>query len=118
MEKLKFDLELVCDKMSHIKEKMLHTFHQNKEVAIILKNNSCKALNDLKSGEVFSNDMAAENLKQSIEDILKISSMAALFVLPGGSIGLIALRKLLQTDLAAKAHIENLLTLSVEEHSD
>lgn len=115
MEQIKENLSVLCDKIEHLKEKMRQTFHRDKEIALELKNNSCKALEDLQSGKVFEDDMAAENLRDSLEDVLKVLGMAALFILPGGSIGLIAIRKLLQTDLAAKAHVEKLLTLSVEE---
>ncbi len=116
MQQLKTHLYVLCSRMEHVKENMLNTLRHDKELALMLKNNSCTALEDLTTGRVFNDDKAAENLRSSIEDIMKLSGIAAVFVLPGGSVGLVVLRKLLQTDIAAKAHIENLLTLSVEQH--
>jgi len=109
------DLHVLATKMEHIKQNMLQSLRRDKELATKLKNNSCVALGDLNSGKVFDDDIAAQNFRNSIEDVLKVSGMTALFILPGGSIGLITLRKLLQTDIAAKVHIEKLLTLSVAE---
>ena len=115
MENLRSDLILLCSRLHIVKANLLQQIEHDKEIVLKLKQNSTIALNDLKSGNVLTDERAAENLRNSIEDLLKVSSMTTLFVLPGGSLGLIALRKLLQTDIAAKAHIEKLLTLSVEE---
>jgi hypothetical protein len=69
----------------------------------------------LQSGKVFTDDHAAENLKNTIMDSLKAAGMTGIFLLPGGSVGLVALRKMLKSKEAKKLGITNLLTLTVEE---
>jgi uncharacterized membrane-anchored protein len=97
------------------KEKMKVEFNKSKVVAGELKENAEKALYDLRTGNVFSDDEAATNLKNTLGDSLKVLGMTGIFMLPGGSVGLIALRKLLRSKEAKYLHIENLLTLTIEE---
>ena len=86
-----------------------------KLIAGNLRRNSEKALIDLQSGKVFHDDEAAENLKNTLIDTMKAAGMTGIFLLPGGYIGLVAIRRLLNTKEAKKLGIENLLTLTIEE---
>ena len=90
-------------------------FRKNKEVAIELRNNAEQALRDIQSGKVLTDDHAAKNLKNTLVDTVKAAGMTGIFLLPGGSIGLVAIRKLLKSKEAKQIGIENLLTLTVEE---
>jgi hypothetical protein len=90
-------------------------FKKNREVAIELRHNAEQALHDIKSGKVLNDDEAARNLKNTLVDTVKAAGMTGIFLLPGGSIGLIALRKMLKSKEARTIGIENLLTLTVEE---
>lgn len=100
--------------LSKSKEKMKAGFKKNKVIAGELKSNAETALHDLRTGKVFSDDEAAGNLKNTITDSLKVVGMTGIFMLPGGAVGLVALRKLLQSDQAHHLGIENLLTLTIE----
>ena len=86
-----------------------------KLIAGNLRRNSEKALIDLQSGKVFHDDEAAENFKNTLIDTMKAAGITGIFLLPGGYIGLVAIRKLLNTKEAKKLGIENLLTLTIEE---
>lgn len=86
-----------------------------KLIAGNLRRNSEKALIDLQSGKVFHDDEAAENFKNTLIDTMKAAGMTGIFLLPGGYIGLVAIRRLLNTKEAKKLGIENLLTLTIEE---
>ena len=97
------------------RQKFRKEMAKNKQIAIGLKDNASEALHDLKSGKVFHDDEAAQNLKNTLGDTLKAVGMTGIFLLPGGSIGLIALRKLLKSKEAKALGIENLLTLTIEE---
>jgi hypothetical protein len=96
-------------------QKMKVEFKKSKVVAGELKVNAEHALHDLRTCKVFTDDKAATNLKNTIGDSLKVVGMTGIFMLPGGSVGLIALRKLLRSKEAKYLHIENLLTLTIEE---
>jgi 23S rRNA pseudoU1915 N3-methylase RlmH len=100
------------------KDKIVNELNKNKKIAGNLKENAEQALEDLKNGSVFTDDEAAQNFKNTLLDALKAAGMTGIFILPGGSIGLIALRKLLKTKEAKQIGIENLLTLTVEAHKD
>jgi hypothetical protein len=95
-------------------KKMKVEFKKSKVVAGELKVNAEHALHDLRTGKVFTDDKAAANLKNTLADSLKVVGMTGIFLLPGGSVGLIALRKLLRSKEAKYLHIENLLTLTIE----
>lgn len=97
------------------KKKLREEMARNKHVAIELKDNAQEALHDLRTGKVFTDDAAAQNLKNTLGDTLKAVGMTGIFLLPGGSVGLIALRKMLRSKGAKALHIENLLTLTIEE---
>ena len=109
------DYKKIGAKWRSAKSKMRSEFKKNKEVAVDLGHNAQQALQDLQSGKVFTDDDAAKNLKNTLVDSVKAAGMTGIFLLPGGSVGLIALRKLLRSKEAKKIGIENLLTLTVEE---
>jgi len=109
------DYKKIGARWKSAKSRMRIEFKKNKEVAVDLGHNAQQALQDLQSGKVFTDDEAARNLKNTLMDSVKAAGMTGIFLLPGGSVGLIALRKLLKSKEAKKIGIENLLTLTVEE---
>ncbi|MFZ5551499.1 MAG: hypothetical protein ACOZCO_00180 [Bacteroidota bacterium] len=109
------DYKKIGARLKSAKSKMRTEFKKNKEVAVELGHNAQQALHDLQSGKIFTDDEAAKNLKNTLMDSVKAAGMTGIFLLPGGSVGLIALRKLLKSKEAKKIGIENLLTLTVEE---
>ena len=109
------DYHKVTDKVKESGKKMRVELNKNKKVAKELGANAKKALEDLQSGKVFTDDEAAKNLKNSILDSLKAAGMTGIFMLPGGLIGLVALRKVLKRKEAKMLVIQNLLTLTIEE---
>jgi hypothetical protein len=114
-ERIAADYKKLASKFKTGKKKLREELARNKQVAIELKDNAQEALHDLKSGKVFTDDDAAQNFKNTLGDTLKAVGMTGIFLLPGGSVGLIALRKMLRTNAAKALHIENLLTLTIEE---
>lgn len=109
------DYKKVTKKVKGSGKKMREEFKKNKEVAKELGHNAKQALEDLQSGKVFVDDEAAKNLKNSVLDSLKAAGMTGIFMLPGGLIGLVALRKVLKRKEAKMLGIQNLLTLTIEE---
>lgn len=109
------DYHKVADKVKGSGKKMREEFMKNKKVAHELGGNAKKALEDLQSGKVFTDDEAAKNLKNAVLDSLKAAGMTGIFMLPGGLIGLVALRKVLKRKEAKMLGIQNLLTLTIEE---
>jgi hypothetical protein len=109
------DYKKVVSKVKSGGAKLKVELAKNKKVAIELRENAEDALQDLKSGRVFSDDDAAKNFKNTLGDTLKAVGMTGIFILPGGSIGLIALRKMLRSKEAKALGIEKLLTLTIEE---
>lgn len=107
-----FDLK---DKWKKAKGNLRKELKKSKVVAGELRSNAEQALHDLQNGKVFTDDHAAENFKNTLVDSLKAAGMTGIFLLPGGSVGLLALRKLLKSKEAKKLGVENLLTLTVEE---
>lgn len=83
-----------------------------------IKKNIQQAIDDLDSGKVFEDDEAAENMKNTLLDLAKIVGQTALFVLPGGSIGIVAIRRFLLTEKAKKMKIHNLLSLSIKKEEE
>lgn len=114
-DRISGDYKKLVSKLKTGKKKLKEEVARNKHIAIELKDNAQEALNDLKSGKVFHDDEAAANLKHTLGDTLKAVGMTGIFMLPGGSIGLIALRKMLRSKEAKALGIENLLTLTIEE---
>lgn len=109
------DYHKVADKVKDSGKKMREEFKKNKKVAKSLGAEARKALEDLQSGKVFTDDEAAKNLKNAVLDSLKAAGMTGIFMLPGGLIGLVALRKVLKRKEAKMLGIQNLLTLTIEE---
>ena len=109
------DFKRLRFRFKKVRKNLGEELRKSKEVAGDLKDNAEKALHDLQSGKVFTDDHAAENLKNTIMDSLKAAGMTGIFLLPGGSVGLVALRKMLKSKEAKKLGITNLLTLTVEE---
>ncbi|HYG52749.1 MAG TPA: hypothetical protein VD905_17720 [Flavobacteriales bacterium] len=114
-ERISGDYKKLVSKVKTGRSKLKVELAKNKKAAIKLKDNAQDALSDLKSGKVFTDDDAAKNLKNTLTDTLKAVGMTGIFILPGGSIGLIALRKMLRSKEAKALGIENLLTLTIEE---
>ncbi len=90
-------------------------FRRNREVARELGHNAEQALQDLRSGKVRTDKVAARNLRKTLINAVKAAGITGIFVLPGGAFGLLALRRLLKTKEAREWGMENLLTLTVEE---
>ena len=109
------DYHKIVFKLKRGRKKLKEEIKKNKEIASELRSNAEEALMDLKSGRVFSDDEAAKNLKNTLTDSLKVAGMTGIFILPGGSVGLVALRKLLRSKEAKSMGIEKLLTLTIEE---
>lgn len=109
------DYHKVTEKVKGSGKMMRESFKKNKVVAKELGHNAKQALEDLQSGKVFTDDEAAKNLKNSVLDSLKAAGMTGIFMLPGGLIGLVALRKVLKRKEAKMLGIQNLLTLTIEE---
>jgi hypothetical protein len=114
-ERISGDYKKIVSKVKTGRAKLKVELSKNKKAAIALKDNAQDALQDLKTGKVFTDDDAAKNLKNTLTDTLKAVGMTGIFILPGGSIGLIALRKMLRSKEARALGIENLLTLTIEE---
>lgn len=114
-ERISTDYKKLLAKVRRGKTKIRTELAKNKQIAVDLKDNAQDALTDLKSGRVFTDDEAAQNFKNTLGDTLKAVGMTGIFMLPGGSIGLIALRKMLKSKEAKALGIENLLTLTIEE---
>lgn len=109
------DLLHLKEKWQNAKKNIRKELKKSKIVAGELRSNAEQALHDLQNGKVFTDDHAAENLKNTLVDSLKAAGMTGIFLLPGGTVGLVALRKLLKSKEAKKLGVENLLTLTVEE---
>lgn len=114
-ERISADYKKLASRFRNGRKKLKEELARNKQVAIGLKDNAQEALHDLRSGKVFHDDEAAQNLKNTLTDTLKAVGMTGIFLLPGGSVGLIALRKMLRSKGAKALHIEKLLTLTIEE---
>lgn len=112
--KWKLNSKYVSDHYKEFKEDLKDFAIKNKKIAKKLLINSKDASEDLITGKVFSDDTAALNLKDTLIDITKVLGQGAIFVLPGGSIGLLALRRLLKTKGSEKLGIDKLLTLSFD----
>lgn len=114
-ERISADYKKLAARFRTGRKKLKDELARNKHVAIELKDNAQEALHDLRTGKVFTNDEAAQNFKNTLGDTLKAVGMTGIFLLPGGSVGLIALRKMLRSKGAKALHIEKLLTLTIEE---
>ncbi|MBX7095794.1 MAG: hypothetical protein K1X56_13820 [Flavobacteriales bacterium] len=115
VSKIAGDISKIRGKLKDVRKNLGKELRKSKEVASELRENAEKALLDMGTGKVFTDDEAAENLKNTLIDTVKAAGMTGIFLLPGGSVGLVALRKMLKSKQAEKLGIENLLTLTVEE---
>lgn len=98
-----------------LKEKLKDKFNEDRVVAYELKKNIKQVIKDIETGKIFDDDNSAENAKNTLLDLAKITGQTALFILPGGSAGVVALRKFLKTEKAKQYGLENLIKLSVDE---
>jgi len=114
-DRISSDYKKLLGKVRTGRSKLKKELAKNKQIAVELKDNAQDALSDLKTGKVFTDDEAAQNFKNTLGDTLKAVGMTGIFMLPGGSVGLIALRKMLKSKEAKALGIENLLTLTIEE---
>lgn len=97
--------------MSEIKEKIKDSWNGNVVVAHEFKKNFMQLVDDIENGKAFHEDN--ENMKATITDMAKMAGIGAIFVLPGGSAGIIAIKKFLESDKAKKMGIPNFLELSI-----
>lgn len=101
----------IKDKLLNVKENLRDTWNGDVVVAREFKKNFMQVVHDVENGKAFSEDN--KNLKDTIKDMAKMAGMGAIFVLPGGSAGVIALKKFLNSDKARKMGIPNFLELSI-----
>ncbi len=92
-----------------IKEKIRDSWNGDVVVAHEFKKNFMEVIRDIEDGKIDDN----KNLKSTIGDLAKMAGMGAIFVLPGGSAGVIAVKKFLESDKAKKMGIPNFLELSI-----
>jgi len=97
------------DRLSVIKEKIKDGWNGDVVVAREFKKNFMDVIRDIEDGKIDDN----KNLKSTIGDLAKMAGMGAVFVLPGGSAGVIAIKKFLESDKAKKMGIPNFLELSI-----
>lgn len=96
-----------------IKEKVIDGYNEQSVVAYEFKKNFMQIIDDIEKGKAFDEKHPNENLKSTITDMAKMASIGAIFVLPGGSAGIIAIKKFLDSDKAKKMGIPNFLELSI-----
>jgi hypothetical protein len=96
-----------------IKDDMVIGLADNVENTSLLYDNIQMVASDLQTGD-FLKTSSLKNLSNVLLDIAKITGQTALFILPGGSLGLVGLKKLLKTEGSKKLGIDKLLDLSVE----
>jgi hypothetical protein len=96
-----------------IKDDMVIGLADNVENTSLLYDNIQMVASDLQTGD-FLKTSSLKNLSNVLLDIVKITGQTALFILPGGSLGLVGLKKLLKTEGSKKLGIDKLLDLSVE----
>ena len=106
-------LKNLKEKISETREKIKDSFNGDIVVAKEFRKNFKQLFKDLEEGKIFNDEKAKENAKSTFGDLAKITSMGALFVLPGGSVGIVALKKLLESDFAKSHGIKNYLELSI-----
>lgn len=111
--KWNIDSKFVEKHYDELKDKMVIGLSDNVENTNLLYDNIKMVASDLQTGHIMSTS-SLKNLTNVLTDILKISGQTALFVLPGGSFGLLGLKKLLKTEGSKKLGIDKLLDLSVE----
>jgi hypothetical protein len=96
-----------------IKDNMIIGLADNVENTNLLYNNIQMVASDIQTGSILKTN-SLKNLANVLTDIAKITGQTALFILPGGSLGLLGLKKLLKTEGSKKLGIDKLLDLSVE----
>ena len=101
------------EKISETKERIKDSFNGDVVVAKEFRKNFKQLMKDFEDGKIFKDEKAKDNAKSTFGDLARITSMSALFVLPGGSVGIIALKKLLESDFAKSHGIKNYLELSI-----
>ncbi|CAG7581035.1 MAG: hypothetical protein SLAVMIC_00640 [uncultured marine phage] len=79
-----------------------------------VRENAKKALQDIKSGNINEDELAVENLKNVLNDIVKGTTLGIAFLfIPGSSLAIPLLRKLLRNKSKNKK-VQQLLELTVE----
>ena len=99
-------------KITIIREKIRDGWNGDVVVAYEFKKNFKQVITDIESGKVFE-DGHNENFKSTMVDMVKMAGIGAIFVLPGGSAGIIAIKKFLESEKAKKMGIPNFLELSI-----
>lgn len=112
-EKSKALYKRIQEGVAHLKEKIKDGWNGDVVVAHEFGKNIKQVLEDLENGTAFEDGHANENLKSTIVDMAKMAGIGAIFVLPGGSAGVIALKKFLNSSKAKKMRIPNFLELSI-----
>lgn len=93
------------------KEKIRDGWNGDVVVAHEFKKNLKQAIADIEAGKAF--DEGHSNIKSTFGDLAKMAGIGAIFVLPGGSAGIIVIKKFLESEKAKKMGIPNFLELSI-----
>lgn len=100
-------------KVTIVKKRFFNSWNGSVIIVHEFKKNFLQLVDDIENGKAFHDKHSQENIISTIGDITKMIGMGAIFVLPGGSAGVIALKKFLDSDRAAKLRIPNFLELSI-----
>ncbi len=82
-------------------------------VSKMVRDNAKTALDDIKSGKIYSDDESAKNLSNVIHDIIKGSLIGFIYLLPGTTIPFTVLRNILRSSKNSK--IRRILELTVSK---
>ena len=99
--------------LSKTKKKIQDAWNGDKVVAYEFKKNIKQVISDIESGKAFEEGQSNTNLKSTFGDLAKMAGIGAIFVLPGGSAGIITIKKFLESEKAKKLGIPNFLELSI-----
>jgi hypothetical protein len=98
-------------KLTIFRERIRDGYNEQVVVSHEFKKNFVQLIDDVRDGR--SDDESNDNIKNTVGDIIKMAGIGAVFVLPGGSAGVIAIKKFLESDRARKMGIPNFLELSI-----
>jgi hypothetical protein len=111
--KLNSIVETSKEKLGAAKEKLIDAWNGVDVVAHEFRKNFMQIVSDVESGKAFEDGALNDNAKNTLLDMAKMAGVGAIFVLPGGSAGVVALKKFLDSDKAKKMGIPNFLELSI-----
>ena len=105
----------IKNKVTTFKSKLKTGLDKNINLANKIKDNAAKALDDIKSGKAVTDKDSFQNLSNTLSDIAKVVGQGAfLAFVPGSTLALPALKKLLHKHGPETLKINRLLDLSVE----